>query len=1684
MTETEVETGTEAQAPVQTPGVGPLSLDSSSNLTQEIYSVFVDSFPDLFAEPAAEEEEQGAGEGGEGDAEGGESPAKGPGSPAKSVASGDEGKEEGEGDLGEGSPSKPEEEEEEVVDLYEGKIQLVNKTCEDFVSYVCELEGHLKLAEQRAKEAEDAALSKADELYTPQWRDTGLPEMPSFLTSNLSEGKLESMNLLNPQSLWETILQARDAKSAPPKTIEYFENEAKGYLKTTNNLKVRSRMLDQYPRKVTYKSFSGLTDEQLIKKARESERRLKELSQKMSAAQWDEEVKILQRMKQKLNYTQNPRYLESKKVPKSLKKGSEKAPSLFKVEPNNIEFLDYELGGMYLMEIRVRNVSGLSRRARFLPPRSKYFSIANVQFPGSKNLLAPGMCCKCELYFMPDSLADYDDFFSIETDVSNFQVQVAARRPSPNLSVPKAFDCGPCLLGHTLVTEFQCLNSGGRGSFTVVPEEDWPNTEMDVSTSGPIDLVPFTFEPSSFKLYTGDETTIKIGFLPQESGNFIRKFKMLCDNCKIETFSIVGLGVKLDITLESVDGKPVFEDEEAKQRASNKENVKGLVPFERKVWFGEVVPGAKHPRTVVVRNNTPIPLAYHWVLVDNGYSMDGSGKSKNIFQISPMSGVLGAHENSEFMFVFEPHEIETYMYGAQLMIESHSHTSEGSLLSKVIELDLEGSGKGVNIEVSPALLEFSGTMLFGKQYERNVTISNHSKAPAHFSWKNLPPNVKVFPQEALVPPEDAIECDITVLASDLGRTDITIANDIEHGPQLPLRLVYNVDGPKIKFLAPQIDFGLVEETKEVEASFELQNCSDAQAEFVLKEFDLPSRASKDWVFKFSEDSGVLEPNERKAFVLSCTCSSAQALRTIISCQVMVGNVVCSQQKITVRADVVAPYACLSTTEIDVGVTYLNVAVERTVKIHNLTQLPSHYCWMPEDVLSEDDADKLQILVSPQKGTISPGKTEEFDIEMIPRSTGSCNVILPCELSGMEEPLGLQITTEIEGISVKYEIRGNDNIEVSEDDGKELRIDFGQHLPIGRRASMALIIHNQSAIRAPVDIVFENFGLSQEEILASDQLSHSMGTGNMSEMMLRSSDMVSLVTKVPTKKRKVQMSKTLTAKALETVLLSDSVIGKIDSKLSQDKDKALLREAGNRGVVFLANPMQTTLEPWGSTEFQITCTNNMCGTYFDTLHCEIGGLPCKSIPVKAGVIGSPLALQSQVYTVEKTVDNRSLSINWGDLCVASAAEKRKFWVSNTSSFDMKVDWTVSLLGETDSGNEDTPAFVDFVAKTDGGVQVAIEEKGKNLDGELPFKLLPKSLVIPAGSVKGAEIEFAGTVPRVWEAVIRGKQHIQFSEPSEESVGANLVGSFHPFAAPPCEPLGSLRLNLLANTIQPRLDTQGLEQLKFTCHSCVPGDDASYKKSLAFTNLQSTTVMCRIVVEGPYKIVSVVTSYPQPATDKKGVSKVFVIPPSENVDVTLQYEKQKMTSEPEGLFENIDGFLKILYLPQSGPNVLEGAATVCVQEFPMQTKLLYPKIALSQDNISFDNVHPNAPKVIELTLTNPTIVDAMWSITELEESKPRKLSSSSTGTRRLSNRVTVAEKAKPVFEIAPTSGMIRGRGIGQPQQQKITIRFHPQHDLEYKRQYRVRVKKGLGTFFALKGCGSYNEVLESDLALSLS
>ena len=77
-------------------------------------------------------------------------------------------------------------------------------------------------------------------------------------------------------------------------------------------------------------------------------------------------------------------------------------------------------------------------------------------------------------------------------------------------------------------------------------------------------------------------------------------------------------------------------------------------------------------------------------------------------------------------------------------------------------------------------------------------------------------------------------------------------------------------------------------------------------------------------------------------------------------------------------------------------------------------------------------------------------------------------------------------------------------------------------------------------------------------------------------------------------------------------------------------------------------------------------------------------------------------------------------------------------------------------------------------------------------------------------------------------------------------------------------------------------------------------------------------------------------------------------------------------------------------------------------------------LSHEELDFGTVHPNAPKVLELTLTNPTTADVDWKIKEGERA---------------------GEEEPEVFTVHPTAGFIAGRGLGQPQKQKIQVTCAP-------------------------------------------
>lgn len=57
------------------------------------------------------------------------------------------------------------------------------------------------------------------------------------------------------------------------------------------------------------------------------------------------------------------------------------------------------------------------------------------RFPGEGGVVAPGMSCKYTVRFAPDSLGDYEDFVTVETQGEHLLVvPIVARRPPPVLT--------------------------------------------------------------------------------------------------------------------------------------------------------------------------------------------------------------------------------------------------------------------------------------------------------------------------------------------------------------------------------------------------------------------------------------------------------------------------------------------------------------------------------------------------------------------------------------------------------------------------------------------------------------------------------------------------------------------------------------------------------------------------------------------------------------------------------------------------------------------------------------------------------------------------------------------------------------------------------------------------------------------------------------------------------------------------------------------------------------------------------------------------------------------------------------------------------------------------------------------------------------------------------------------------
>lgn len=541
--------------------------------------------------------------------------------------------------------------------------------------------------------------------------------------------------------------------------------------------------------------------------------------------------------------------------------------SSFRVEPATISFADYQVNGTYEIPLVVTNVTGVSKRIKFVPPTTENFTVKYFKYPSEvTGDVAPGMSLSMSIAFNAPSFADFDDIITFVTEESSFKIPIKARRDPPSISLTNPMDCLNSWLGDRVDMAFRCVNTGGDGGFKFFCEKDEDDQKQpDADT---IRLGSFTLTPSEFYLYSGSAIDIYVSFNPEREGKLEENLILACDNQTSEFYKLTGFGAMMDLDIIAVDGKEV----------NFKEN-----PFET-VYFENTNPTSENKRVIRVRNSSPIMVPFHWSVYKQKNQQKINLENEDThYRVEPAQGRIPGGEFIDFELYFCPQHAEPYFEYADLIIEDIPITSvrdppEGLksfaiannnknfkvpmptyvgsntqfLSIPMIQFNLRGQGNSCKVEVEPSYCNFEGDTYINYEYSQDVKLKKRSEGQVRYvlrlEGKNRPSfDVDIQTQGkslkkseggiingVIDASEDDINLKIVIHSEERGECMAYFYIEIEDGAPVSFQVVCNFMGPLVKCYQPIIDYGLVKVNSQEDVEIEFENTSPIPAEVLIK----------------------------------------------------------------------------------------------------------------------------------------------------------------------------------------------------------------------------------------------------------------------------------------------------------------------------------------------------------------------------------------------------------------------------------------------------------------------------------------------------------------------------------------------------------------------------------------------------------------------------------------------------------------------------------------------------------------------------------------------------------------------------------------------------------------------------------------------------------------------------------
>jgi len=359
--------------------------------------------------------------------------------------------------------------------------------------------------------------------------------------------------------------------------------------------------------------------------------------------------------------------------------------------------------------------------------------------------------------------------------------------------------------------------------------------------------------------------------------------------------------------------------------------------------------------------------------------------------------------------------------------------------------------------------------------------------------------------------------------------------------------------------------------------------------------------------------------------------------------------------------------------------------------------------------------------------------------------------------------------------------------------------------------------------------------------------------------------------------------------------------------------------------------------------------------------------------------------------------------------------------------------------------------------------------------------------------------------------------------ESHLTCMMKGSYHPYAAQPDLDLGTLRVRLVGRTAGSRLETDlgHGAVMKWDVASSDPSSHSSYTQTVTLTNPQKGPMAFRLAVDGPWQMTGVNVSVPLQEAKAKMVgtsgltqtlkggftttenntlqglprkSDLSILSASEeNLSLSSMLQGGESSS---GLAPSMGGLVLLppresaevtlhLTVPQDrlgrdqSDFALEGMlrasfANGDFQELPLAATVRCPELMINTEVVEFGAVHVQAPKPMQVVLTNKSTSGAFWTVVDLDDPDAQVIFPKTVEEAREGPKGKEVQCGR--INVAPRWGYISGRGLKMPNQQNVTVTFGPQLQGPYTKRLAFAVYQGRGCEVQVQGQGTLDETQE--------